>query len=68
MSFVLTGLCVLPVLVAGDPIRDVGDSLSVALLVPEAASQHDELPLQLPDAQQPVSMGRGGKTCVCVCV
>lgn len=28
----------LPVLVAGDPVRDVGDGLTVTLFVPEAAS------------------------------
>ena len=39
---------VLPVLVAGDPVGDVGHGLTVAVLVPEAAGQHDELPLQLP--------------------
>lgn len=27
-----------PVLVAGDPVGDVGDGLTVALLVPEATS------------------------------
>lgn len=35
----------IPVLVAGDPVGDVGDSLSVALFVSEAAREHDELPL-----------------------
>lgn len=40
-------MCAAPVLVAGDPVGDVGDGLAVALLVAEAAGQHDELPLQL---------------------
>lgn len=35
----------IPVLVAGDPVGDVGDGLSVALFVSEAAREHDELSL-----------------------
>ena len=45
--------CVLvPVLVAGDPVGDEGDGLSVTLFVPEAAGQHDEFALQLPDTRR----------------
>lgn len=39
--------CAAPVLVAGDPVRNVGNSLTVALLVPKAAGQHYQLSLQL---------------------
>ena len=40
-------LSTVPVLVAGDPIRDERHGLAVTVLVPETTCQHDHLSLQL---------------------
>lgn len=36
LMFLAPACALVPVLVAGDPVRDVGDSLPVTLFVPEA--------------------------------
>ncbi len=38
VAYILYMCVFVPVLVAGDPVRDVGDGLTVALFVPEATS------------------------------